>query len=143
MYGSKRIWIGNTAREIPLEERVHSDLTHSWMVYVRAEDPEFITKVTFKLHESFLNNVVETTFPFEITEQGWGEFNVGIRIHTKKGTVATSHFLRIHDCTLSERMDEIAFRGTGDVHECTKEEEAEYRNLEKAVEHVLCRLSQL
>lgn len=143
MYGSKRIWIGNTARLIPLEERVHPDLTHMWTLYVKAADPSFIKSVTFKLHESFLNNAVEKTFPFEISEQGWGEFTVGIRIYTVKGTVTTTHLLRIHNVDQCERMDEIVFKGSdGEEHECTDSEEAEHKNIERAIEHVLKKLSQ-
>lgn len=142
MYGSKRIWIGNTARPIPHGERVHPDLTHSWTLYVKVADPTFITSVTFKLHESFLNNVVEKTFPFEISEQGWGEFTVGIRIYTKRGVVATTHLLKIHETEKNERMDEIVFRGAGEEYEPTKEEDAEYQNIERAIEHVLKRLAQ-
>lgn len=142
MYGSKRIWIGNTAKMIPAEERIHPDLTHTWTVYVRAADPSFITSVTFKLHESFLNNVIERTFPFEVTEQGWGEFSVGIRIHTAMGMVATVHSLKIHQGERVERMDEIIFKGVGEEHAPTSDEETEYRNIERAIEHVLGRIAQ-
>ena len=41
----------------------------------------FISKVIFSLHPDFKEpeRVVEKP-PFEVTETGWGEFNVGIRI---------------------------------------------------------------
>ncbi|KAJ3219914.1 hypothetical protein HDU67_008443 [Dinochytrium kinnereticum] len=59
--------------------------THKWTVYVRGVDGEdlnyYIKKVSFKLHESFPNhNRVIEKHPFEVTETGWGEFEILIRI---------------------------------------------------------------
>lgn len=59
--------------------------SHRWTVYVRGPNNDDIThvvqKVTFQLHSSFKDNVrtVETA-PFELTETGWGEFEIGITI---------------------------------------------------------------
>lgn len=141
MYTSKRIWIGNTAKLIPLEERIHPDLTHTWTVYVRAYDPSFINSVTFKLHESFINNVVETTYPFEVSQSGWGEFTVHIKISTKYGNIHTTHALLIHNTEKSERMDEIIFKGgEKEDHPITKEEEEEFYKIENAIEKILQKL---
>jgi hypothetical protein len=42
----------------------------------------FIRKVVFQLHPSFTNPVrVVDHPPFEVTETGWGEFEVAIRIY--------------------------------------------------------------
>ncbi|KCZ74440.1 hypothetical protein H311_04595, partial [Anncaliia algerae PRA109] len=140
---SKRIWIGNIAKAIPLEERIHPDLTHSWTVYVKAYDPSFITSVTFRLHESFVNNVIETTYPFELSQYGWGEFTVHIKISTKLGNIHTTHALLIHNVEKSERMDEIIYKGNEiEDHIVSKEEEEEYFRIENAIEKLLSRLDQ-
>lgn len=42
----------------------------------------YIKKVTFKLHESYANqNRVVLKPPYEITETGWGEFEIVIKIY--------------------------------------------------------------
>lgn len=145
MYVSRRILIGNISRFIPPEERLHPDLTHAWTVYVKEENRGFINSVTFKLHESFINNVVEKTFPFEVSESGWGEFNVTIKIHTKKGTISTSHFLKLHDTEKSERKDEIIFLGSpeeGDNCLPSEEEALEYSSIKETINYVIQRLDQ-
>ena len=64
--------------------------THQWRLFVRPFDENdlslynVIESVTFHLHESFQNahrNI--TTPPFEITENGWGEFEAMIDITFK------------------------------------------------------------
>ena len=59
--------------------------SHKWTVYVRGPDGEDLThvleSVTFKLHPSFEES--ERTLaepPFEVTETGWGEFDVGVTL---------------------------------------------------------------
>ena len=75
-YGSMAFWLGKGANEF------HS---HRWTIYLRGLQCEdlsyFISKVVFSLHPDFNESerVVEKP-PFEVTETGWGEFNVGIRI---------------------------------------------------------------
>ncbi|GMN29138.1 hypothetical protein TIFTF001_002308 [Ficus carica] len=66
----------------PLEIRSQS---HKWTVYVRGATNEdlgvVIKKVVFQLHPSFNNptRVVESA-PFELTECGWGEFEIAISL---------------------------------------------------------------
>eukprot|EP00743_Colponemidia_sp_Colp-15_P008353 GILK01009072.1.p1 GENE.GILK01009072.1~~GILK01009072.1.p1 ORF type:complete len:225 (+),score=18.44 GILK01009072.1:28-675(+) len=77
VYGTIAFWMGKKADEF------HS---HKWTVYVRGVYGEdisyFIKKVVFTLHPSFTNHVRSIEkFPFEVTESGWGEFEIGIRIH--------------------------------------------------------------
>ena len=41
----------------------------------------YVKKIQFKLHESYTNsNRVVTKPPYEVTETGWGEFEVVIKI---------------------------------------------------------------
>ncbi|KAI8831771.1 yeats family-domain-containing protein [Chytriomyces cf. hyalinus JEL632] len=59
--------------------------THRWTVFVRgANDGDIspiIKRVSFKLHESFVPPVrVNGSPPFEVTETGWGEFEILIKL---------------------------------------------------------------
>lgn len=100
---------GNTA--VPLEaadrkKDTPEDHTHKWTVFVR--DPAgkddmsyFIKKVTFKLHDTYTNSLrtVEKA-PFEVTETGWGEFEITIRIvfvqPAAEKTIVLYHHLKLH-----------------------------------------------
>jgi YEATS domain-containing protein 4 len=59
--------------------------SHKWTVYVRGASNEDLTavvkKVVFQLHPSFNNptRVVESP-PFEVSECGWGEFEIAINL---------------------------------------------------------------
>ncbi|KAK9810316.1 hypothetical protein WJX72_008474 [[Myrmecia] bisecta] len=60
--------------------------SHKWTLYVRGADNQDIThvikKVTFQLHPSFQNPNREVFAPpFELTEVGWGEFEIAIQLH--------------------------------------------------------------
>eukprot|EP00897_Mesotaenium_endlicherianum_P001725 jgi/Mesen1/1580/ME000134S00706 len=122
VYGSLAFWLGKKADEF------HS---HKWMVYVRSATNDnlapLIKKVVFQLHESFPNPTrVVDTWPFELHESGWGEFEIGITIHFHSDTsdkpldpVELSHNLKLyHDDdaqstskkpVLVEQYDEIVF----------------------------------
>jgi len=89
--------------------------THRWTVAVRsaASAPEgnqtggaddlsyMIKKVTFKLHDTYTqpNRVIEKP-PFEVTETGWGEFDIPIRIHFVSEAIEKPinilHHLKLH-----------------------------------------------
>lgn len=60
--------------------------THRWTVYFRGFDNEdtstYIQSVEFKLHDTFKDHRrIITSPPFEVTEQGWGEFNIEISVN--------------------------------------------------------------
>lgn len=63
-----------------------ADHTHQWRVFVKGVNDEDISywlkKVQFKLHETYAQNVrtVEQP-PFEVTETGWGEFEIQIKLY--------------------------------------------------------------
>lgn len=65
---------------------VPPDHTHQWRVFVKGVNGEDISywlkKVQFKLHETYAQNVrtVEQP-PFEVTETGWGEFEIQIKLY--------------------------------------------------------------
>lgn len=62
------------------------DHTHQWRVFVKGVNGEDISywlkKVQFKLHETYAQSVrtVEQP-PFEVTETGWGEFEIQIKLY--------------------------------------------------------------
>eukprot|EP00759_Apiculatamorpha_spiralis_P011231 PhF_6_TR18643/c0_g1_i1/m.27250/K11341/YEATS4, GAS41, YAF9; YEATS domain-containing protein 4 len=100
---TRRIIIGSTAQWNGAQSKEYS--THKWTVYVRpglGEIPpnlDYISKVIFKLHDSFEVPVrtVERP-PFEVTESGWGEFTVHLDIHFVDPSVepfSTVHTIRL------------------------------------------------
>nr|XP_039248474.1 YEATS domain-containing protein 4-like [Styela clava] len=80
----KPIVYGNLARYFG-KKREEDGHTHTWTVYVKPYKNEdmsvYVKKIQFKLHESYANPLrVVTKPPYEITETGWGEFEVVIKI---------------------------------------------------------------
>lgn len=81
----KPIVYGNVSKHFG-KKRESDGHTHEWTVYVKPfinEDmSNFVKKVTFKLHESYANPSRSVTKPpYEVSETGWGEFEVQIKIH--------------------------------------------------------------
>lgn len=81
----KPIVYGNIARSFG-KKREEDGHTHQWKVYLKPyfnEDMSiYVKKVHFKLHESYANpNRIVVKPPYEITETGWGEFEVIIKIY--------------------------------------------------------------
>nr|GMC66146.1 transcription initiation factor TFIID subunit 14B-like [Ipomoea batatas] len=77
VYGTIAFWLGRKATETQ---------SHKWTVYVRGATNEdlsvIIKRAVFQLHPSFNNpvRVVESP-PFEVSECGWGEFEIGISLY--------------------------------------------------------------
>ncbi|KAM0681848.1 YEATS domain-containing protein 4, partial [Mitosporidium daphniae] len=97
--------VSTPLKNIPDFATTNPDFTHRWTLYVRGLDPHadmspFISKVIFKLHDSFampLRSVEK--WPFEISELGWGEFEVQIKIFLKDSIskpLQLVHFLRLY-----------------------------------------------
>lgn len=76
VYGTIAFFLGRKASE---------SQSHKWTVYVRGASNEdlsdVVKRVVFQLHPSFNNptRVVESP-PFEISECGWGEFEIAITL---------------------------------------------------------------
>ncbi|KAF5463004.1 hypothetical protein F2P56_018960, partial [Juglans regia] len=76
VYGTIAFYLGRKASE---------SQSHKWTVYVRGATNEdlgvVIKRVVFQLHPSFNNptRVLESP-PFELSECGWGEFEIGISL---------------------------------------------------------------
>lgn len=99
----KPIVYGNIARYFG-KKREDDGHTHQWTVYLRSyrnEDMRWIKKVHFKLHESYPNpNRIITKPPFEVTETGWGEFEINIKIYfldPNERPVTIYHILKLFE----------------------------------------------
>lgn len=85
---------GNNAVRLKPEmktEKTPPDHTHQWTVFFKPvldniDLTPLIKKVTFKLHETYESPVrtVEKP-PYQVTETGWGEFEIIIKIHFQPG----------------------------------------------------------
>ncbi|EYU37906.1 hypothetical protein ABFS82_02G013000 [Erythranthe guttata] len=77
VYGNIAFWLGKKASEYQ---------SHRWTVYVRGATNEdlgvVVKRAVFQLHSSFNNptRVIEKP-PFELSECGWGEFEIAITLH--------------------------------------------------------------
>ncbi|KAJ3255987.1 YEATS domain-containing protein 4 [Boothiomyces macroporosus] len=100
--------------------------THKWKVYLKGADGEdisyFIEKVVFKLHESFAVPIREIKSPpFQVSETGWGEFNIAITMHfvdPNEPPITVNHMLQLYHkddnplqkkYVVSEHFDELVF----------------------------------
>ncbi|KAK4190051.1 protein AF-9 [Podospora australis] len=114
---------GTTAR--PFDEKtnpkppgVPDDHTHSWTVFVKGIDDVDITywlrRVQFKLHESIPNHVRmiegEKGKPFTLSETGWGEFEITIKLYyvaeSSEKPQTLYHHLRLHPYGRTEEEKE-------------------------------------
>lgn len=98
---------GNVASKMGDEKPAGApvDHTHLWTIFVK--DPtggdlrHMIKKVVFKLHDTYPESTrtVEEP-PFEITETGWGEFEIPIRIYfateSNEKNITIYHHLKLH-----------------------------------------------
>ncbi|KAK9324611.1 yeats family-domain-containing protein [Lipomyces orientalis] len=98
---------GNMA--VPLKEdrspEIPTDHTHSWTVFLKGVNGDdlssFVKRVVFKLHETYANSTrsIEEP-PFEVTETGWGEFEISIRVYfvpeASEKNVVMYHHLKLH-----------------------------------------------
>ncbi|GLH15722.1 YEATS domain-containing protein 4 [Gryllus bimaculatus] len=80
----KPVVYGNIAKSFG-KIREEDGHTHKWTVYVkpyRNEDMSmYVKKVHFKLHDSYADaNRMVSKPPYEVTETGWGEFDIVIKI---------------------------------------------------------------
>jgi len=98
----KPVVIGNVAKYFG-KKREEDGHTHQWTVYLKPYENEdysvFIKKVQFKLHDSYANPTrILTKPPYEVTETGWGEFEINIRIYFNDPTerpVILTHILKL------------------------------------------------
>ncbi|XP_064460064.1 YEATS domain-containing protein 4-like [Ornithodoros turicata] len=122
----KPIVYGNVARYFG-KKREEDGHTHQWTVYLKPYKNEdmstYVKKVHFKLHESYPNqNRVVMKPPYEVTETGWGEFEIVIKIYfidPSERPVTVYHILKLFQSEtnimlgkkqlVSESYDELIF----------------------------------
>ncbi|CEP11865.1 hypothetical protein [Parasitella parasitica] len=102
---SRPFYYGSIAYPLNGKKASDADHTHKWTVMVKGLDNEdlsyYIKKVVFKLHETYTNPIrsVEQP-PFEVSETGWGEFEIMIKIHfhsiASEKPISLYHHLRLH-----------------------------------------------
>ncbi|XP_028140538.1 YEATS domain-containing protein 4 [Diabrotica virgifera virgifera] len=126
----KPLVYGNIARYFG-KKREEDGHTHQWTVYVKPYNNEdmstYIKKVQFKLHESYANqNRIVVKPPYELSETGWGEFEIVIKIYfhdPNERPVTMYHILKLFHSgntqdigieqskgLVSESYDEIIFQ---------------------------------
>eukprot|EP01054_Gregarina_sp_Poly1_P011201 Gregarina_sp_Poly_1__11200@NODE_918_length_5717_cov_156_805310_g653_i0_p1_GENE_NODE_918_length_5717_cov_156_805310_g653_i0NODE_918_length_5717_cov_156_805310_g653_i0_p1_ORF_typecomplete_len304_score47_67YEATS/PF03366_16/8_2e29_NODE_918_length_5717_cov_156_805310_g653_i012602171 len=127
-----------TENDLIQRRTIGDESTHEWTCMIRARNPEtcdlstFIKKVVFHLHPSFPNQqrTVETP-PYEISETGWGEFELSAKIFfldPDERPIECRHYLKLYpenvtdirtisppstfrgSCVASETADELIFR---------------------------------
>lgn len=107
---SRPIIYGNIAVPLKPNDRkadTPADHTHKWTIFIRdhsdkeADLSYFIKKVVFKLHDTYTqpSRSIEKP-PFEVTETGWGEFEISIRVffvtQAAEKNVLLYHHLKLH-----------------------------------------------
>ncbi|KAI5093800.1 YEATS domain-containing protein 4, partial [Silurus meridionalis] len=113
----KPIVFGNVARYFG-KKREEDGHTHQWTVYVKP----YRNEVKPCLHYSWVKCVVVTKPPYEITETGWGEFEIIIKIFfidPNERPVTLYHLLKLFQSdssampkktVVSEFYDEMIFQ---------------------------------
>uniref|UniRef100_UPI00358EF5E9 YEATS domain-containing protein 4-like isoform X1 n=1 Tax=Myxine glutinosa TaxID=7769 RepID=UPI00358EF5E9 len=123
----KALVYGNVSRFFG-KKRKEDGHTHQWTMYVKPFHNEdmstYVKKIQFKLHESYRNPLrVVTKPPYEITETGWGEFEIIINIFfidPDEKPVTVYHHLKLYHnepnimlgkkALVSEFYDEMIFQ---------------------------------
>jgi len=123
----KPIVYGNSSRRFD-KKREEDGHTHSWTVYIKPYHNEdmsvYVKKIQFKLHDSYATPLrMVTKPPYEVTETGWGEFEVVIKIffhdpserpitiyHPLKLFQTDSNIVIGKKIVISESYDEMIFQ---------------------------------
>ncbi|CCE63660.1 hypothetical protein TPHA_0F01760 [Tetrapisispora phaffii CBS 4417] len=123
---TRPIVFGNTAKKFGdvRPPNAPTEHTHLWTIFVRGPQNEdisyYVEKVVFKLHDTYPNPIrtVEAP-PFELTETGWGEFEINIKIYfvqeSGEKNISFYHHLRLHPYIFTtdqkpipEQMNEVS-----------------------------------
>lgn len=146
IFQSAPVIVGSEAHKLPAADRPFPELTHRWSCYVKVQ-PQMVKSVQFRLHESFVNSVLTVDKPpFQITEYGWGEFNIQIKIVLfNDEKIQTGHHLVLHGDSqpvISERFDSIVYRGEpipieSEYNFKPEGEEEEYKRISEAIDYLI------
>jgi YEATS domain-containing protein 4 len=141
---------------VPIK-KPESDHTHKWTVYVRGFHDEdvstWIKRVVFRLHESFPtpSRAIEQS-PFEVTETGWGEFQLNIRIvfqdpnqkplnfthHLKLYPTEEANQVKTSRPIVSEHYEEIIFDPPTELMASVLQKELQYLDLRTSHRYAEC-----
>ena len=157
-YKTVKIKYGSTANLNPNEEERRGGLTHEWRLFVKAP-AEFIKSVTYKLHESFLNNNITIPYDernpdFKLEQKGWGEFTVQIKITLfNNDKLQLTHYLQLHETkknnmisdtinskVISTREDTVFYKGKFTAKNWESKftnENEELKRIDKCIDYVL------
>lgn len=132
--------VGSTA--VPFNETtnpkpagVPENHTHTWRVFVKGLEGTDITywvrRIQFKLHESIPNHVRmiegEPGKPFIVSDTGWGEFEVAIKLYyiNESGEKPQTlyHYLRLHPYGRTEEEKQQMIMENGEVRSWVYEEQ--------------------
>lgn len=122
------ILYGNSAVRLAPEKRTEKtppDHTHEWTVFFKPVSDNIdltplLKKVTFKLHETYENPVrsIEKP-PYQVTETGWGEFEIIIKLHFHSGAelgINEKNFQIFHALKLHPFNPQHPPKENGEVH---------------------------
>ncbi|KAH6998607.1 yeats family-domain-containing protein [Ilyonectria sp. MPI-CAGE-AT-0026] len=131
--------VGSTARPFsdtnPRPAGIPDNHTHSWEVFVKGLDDTDITywlrRVQFKLHESIPNYVRmvegEAGNPFLVSETGWGEFDITIKLYyvndSGEKPQTLYHYLRLHPYGRTEEEKQSMVTSSGEVRSWSYDEQ--------------------
>ncbi|EGV62070.1 NuA4 histone H4 acetyltransferase complex and the SWR1 complex subunit [Yamadazyma tenuis] len=122
------ILYGNNAVKLADEKRTAltpPDHTHEWTVFLKPvlDDIDLtplIKRVTFKLHETYDNPVRSIEHPpYQVTETGWGEFEIIIKIHFHTGSelgINEKNFQIFHGLKLHPFNPKIPPKENGEIN---------------------------
>lgn len=119
---------GNSAVRLAPEMRTEKtpvDHTHEWTVFFKpvldnVDLTPLLKRVTFKLHDTYENSVrsIEKP-PYQVTETGWGEFEIIIKLHFHAGAelgINEKNFQIFHSLKLHPFNPQSPKRENGEVH---------------------------
>lgn len=119
---------GNTAVKLTDDKRTAitpPDHTHEWTIFLKpvldnVDLTPLIKRVTFKLHETYENPVRSIEHPpYQVTETGWGEFEIIIKIHFHPGSelgISEKNFQIFHGLKLHPFNPKIPVKENGEVN---------------------------
>ena len=106
-------------------EKTPPDHTHEWTIFFKPvldniDLTPLIKKVTFKLHETYDTPVrsIEKP-PYQVTETGWGEFEIIIKLHFHSGAelgINEKNFQIFHGLKLHPFNPQHPPKENGEVH---------------------------
>ncbi|CAR65363.1 DEHA2A05478p [Debaryomyces hansenii CBS767] len=121
LYGNHSVRLAPEKRT----EKTPPDHTHEWTIFFKPvldniDLTPLIKKVTFKLHETYDTPVrsIEKP-PYQVTETGWGEFEIIIKLHFHSGAelgINEKNFQIFHGLKLHPFNPQHPPKENGEVH---------------------------